>query len=83
MWTTIKTVATDAYNSLFDDRKGMGAKRLSGFAGVLTAIKMSFHFGSEKNVEELTIIWLSFVCLCFGMVLAKDIIDLKNGVKKE
>lgn len=77
----LKTIATDFYNSFFDGRVGMGAKRLSGFAGVITAIKLSFHFGSAENVENLTIIWLTFSSLCFGLVLVKDIIDFKNGKK--
>ena len=70
-------------SSFDNDTIGFSARKLSGFFAVLVAIYITIKKVSEINVENLTIIWLTFAAICLGMITIQQVIEFKNGGKKD
>jgi uncharacterized membrane protein len=53
---------------------------------VVVATFISYKYTTSANVFEMVIVWLTFACICLGLVtipeLLKDLSELKNGSKK-
>lgn len=69
----------------FDNRPdtGFSARKLSAFAGIVTAIYMSLKHCHVSVVVELVACWMCFILLCLGLITTQQIIELKNGKKNE
>ena len=73
----------DKLLSSFDnDTVGSSARKLSGFFAVMISGTITMLKVSEINVENLTIIWLTFAAICLGMITIQQVIEFKNGGKK-
>jgi len=77
----------DIWNSFKINEVGASSRKLSAFwAIVVVATFISYKYTSSANVFEMVIVWLTFACICLGLVtipeLLKDLTELKNGSKK-
>lgn len=61
---------------------GFSARKLSGFAGMVTCIYLSVKHCSEANIVELAVAWMAFILLCLGLITTQQIIEFKNGKKE-
>lgn len=71
------------FGSLDNNNTGASARKLSGFAAVLTAIFLSVKHSNETNVENLVITWLLFGAVCFGIITIAEIIKLRNNKSED
>jgi hypothetical protein len=81
-------VITDIWNSFKTNDGGASSRKLSAFwAIVVVATFISYKYTTSENVFEMVIVWLTFACICLGLVtipdLLRDLVALKNGSKKE
>lgn len=67
--------------SFDNDTHGFSARKLSGFFSVVLAGYICVKEVSAINVENLTIIWLAFACICLGMITVQQLIEFKDGKK--
>lgn len=79
--------ANDIWNSFKTNSEGSSGRKLSAFwAIVVVATFISYKYTTSANVFEMVIVWLTFACICLGLVtipeLLKDLTELKNGNKK-
>jgi hypothetical protein len=77
----------DLWNSFKTNSDGVSGRKLSAFwAIVVVATFISYKYTTSANVFEMVIVWLTFACICLGLVtipeLLKDLVELKNGSKK-
>jgi hypothetical protein len=77
----------DLWNSFKVSDGGASGRKLSAFwAIVVVATFISYKYTTSENVFEMVIVWLTFACICLGLVaipeLLKDLVELKNGNKK-
>jgi hypothetical protein len=78
----------DIWNSFKVGNDGSSSRKLSAFwAIVVVATFISYKYTTSENVFEMVIVWLTFACICLGLVtipeLLKDLVQLKNGSKKD
>ena len=76
----------DIWNSFKNNADGVSGRKLSAFwAIVVVATFISYKYTTSANVFEMVIVWLTFACICLGLVtipeLLKDLVQLKNGNK--
>lgn len=79
--------ANDIWNSFKTTEGGASSRKLSAFwAIVVISSYITYKFTTPANVFEMVIVWLTFACICLGLVtipeLLKDLTELKNGNKK-
>ncbi len=79
MFSLIKNVISDLYNSLNTDKKGLSARKLSAFAAIVVAAKISLNHATPENADSLTNSWLLFGLLCLGLVTAAQLSQIKSG----
>jgi len=77
----------DIWNSFKINDSGASSRKLSAFwAIVVISSYITYKFTTPANVFEMVIVWLTFACICLGLVtipeLLKDLVELKNGNKK-
>jgi hypothetical protein len=66
--------------SSFDtDTKGASARKLSGFAAVITAIYITVKELPQESQLHALYAWLAFALVCLGIVTIEQIIRFKNG----
>lgn len=69
-------------NSFDNKTDGASARKLSAlFAIVCVSGYITYKHCDKDNVVTLVIVWLSFACLCLGMVTAQQLIELKSDKK--
>jgi hypothetical protein len=76
----------DIWNSFKTTDGGSSSRKLSAFwAIVVVATFISYKYTTTENVFEMVIVWLTFACICLGLVtipdLLRDLVQLKNGNK--
>jgi len=78
----MKQILNNVLLSLSTEKGGYSARKLSALVSVITAIYITGRFGDERNVVELTMVWLSFGLLLLGVVTMEQLISLRTGQKK-
>jgi hypothetical protein len=78
--------ANDIWNSFKTNADGASSRKLSAFwAIVVVSSYITYQYTTSANVFEMVIVWLTFACVCLGLVtipeLLKDLSELKNGKK--
>lgn len=64
----------------FDNSKdGFSARKMSAFAGVMSAIVVTFYKIPTEYQLEALYAWLVFALACLGIVTAEQVIKFKNG----
>jgi len=64
----------------FDNSKdGFSARKMSAFAGVISAIVVTFYKIPTEYQLEALYAWLVFALACLGIVTAEQVIKFKNG----
>ncbi len=64
----------------FDNSKdGFSARKMSAFAGVISAIVVTFYKIPTIYQLEALYAWLVFALACLGIVTAEQVIKFKNG----
>jgi len=64
----------------FDNSKdGFSARKMSAFAGVISAIVVTFYKLPTEYQLEALYAWLVFALACLGIVTAEQVIKFKNG----
>ena len=69
--------------SFTTEKGGFAARKLTAFALMVLIAYCHYKYVDNTNVIETIIIDLSGVLLCLGLVTASNIIELKNGSKKD
>jgi hypothetical protein len=69
--------------SFTTEKGGFAARKLTAFALMVLIAYCHIKYVDNTNVIEAIIIDLSGVLLCLGLVTASNIIELKNGSKKD
>lgn len=64
--------------SLDNSAGGFSGRKLSAFAGVVTAIVLTYLLDPEYELHALYA-WLLFSLLCLSVITAQQIINFKNG----
>jgi hypothetical protein len=77
----------DIWNSFKINDSGASSRKLSAFwAIVVVSSYITYQYTTSAIVFEMVIVWLTFACVCLGLVtipeLLKDLSELKNGSKK-
>lgn len=67
------------FHSFTNSPEGFSARKLAAFTGVMTALVVTFYFGTSGFAVELVLIWLAFALLCLGIITIQQIVDFKNG----
>jgi len=75
----MRQVVRNVLLSLTTEKGGYSARKLSALVGVITAIYITGRFGDDRNVVELTMVWLSFALLLLGVVTIEQLIGLRTG----
>jgi hypothetical protein len=76
----------DIWNSFKTNVDGASSRKLSAFwAIVVVSSYITYQYTTSAIVFEMVIVWLTFACVCLGLVtipeLLKDLSELKNGKK--
>lgn len=79
----VKEVISNLLKSFTTDSGGFSARKLSAFAGVLTAIYVTLVLLPKTEQINALYAWLCFALLCLGIVTFEQIIRLKEGNKDE
>jgi hypothetical protein len=58
---------------------GFSARKMSAFAGVISAIVVTFYKIPTEYQLEALYAWLVFALACLGIVTAEQVIKFKNG----
>lgn len=75
----MKSIFDRLINSFDNENSGFSARKLSAFIAVITAIVITFRFGSTDHIEVMLLIWLGFGLLALGIITMQQIINFKNG----
>jgi hypothetical protein len=74
---------TDIYQrilSAFDTTPhGFSLRKLSAFIGIIVSISITINNTNSENLENILLIWLSFVGLAMGMITWEQIKKNKNN----
>ena len=79
----MKEIINGLWASFNNYEKGASARKLTAFALMVLIAFCHYKYVYNTNVIEAIIIDLSGVLLCLGLVTASNIIELKNGSKKD
>ena len=79
----MKKVATDIYNSFFNNKEGFSARKLSGFALMVCVFYLHYKYVDTTNAFDFLVADLCAIMLLLGIVTAQNIIELKNGKTNE
>jgi hypothetical protein len=79
----MKEIINGLWASFNTYEKGASARKLTAFALMVLIAYCHIKYVDNTNVIEAIIIDLSGVLLCLGLVTASNIIELKNGSKKD
>jgi hypothetical protein len=73
-WAVLKPLI-DLYNSLFNNDKGFSYRKIAaGFSVFFVAYKISMQVTDDKLRVQLVEIWLTFGCICLGLITIPDLI---------
>ena len=70
---------SDLYNSFFNSKVGMSARKLTAFALMVCVGFIHLRYVDTGNAFEVLVADLCFIALLLGIVTAQNIIELKNG----
>lgn len=78
----MKKFIQDILGSLENTPGGYSGRKLSAFAGVITAIALTFLLAPEYELHAIYA-WLLFSLLCLSVITAEQIIKFRNGNNSE
>jgi len=67
------------FKSFTTESGGFAARKLSAFAGICTAIILSFQYTIHETASYIINSWQVFGLICLGLVTTQQIIELKQG----
>lgn len=70
---------TDWYSSLFNNKDGMSARKLTAFATMAMIVYLHIQFVDKDNVVDVIFWDQIFVLLLLGIVTAANLVELRTG----
>jgi len=74
----MKKVLADLYNSFFNNKQGLSARKLSAFSLMLCVFYLHYKYVDISNAFDFLVADLCGIMLLLGIVTAQNIIELKN-----
>lgn len=68
--------------SFYNDANGFSARKLTGFASVVIAIKLSITYTTTAIFYEVLLAWMVFYSLNAGLITFQQFLEFKNGKKE-
>jgi hypothetical protein len=75
----MKKVATDIYNSFFNNKEGFSARKLTAFSLMVCVAWLHYSHVTDANADTFLMYDLIAIFLLLGVITAQNIIHFKNG----
>lgn len=72
-------IINNIIKSFTTEKGGFSSRKLSAFAGVMTAIYVTTLLLPKSEQINALYAWLLFALACLGLIRIEQIIELKNG----
>jgi hypothetical protein len=79
LYSAIHSFIIGIWKSFFNDKEGASARKLSAFAGLVIGYYITIYELPESQQFNALCIWLLYSLVCFGIIRAEQLIELKNG----
>ncbi len=79
LFSILSKVISDIYNSFFSNNKGMAARKLTAFVGLVLAVYETIKHTNPTNLYDILLLWLMFIAFCLGLVSFEQIMNFKSG----